>query len=186
MTEIKLFYTVCATMFMYGLGSYMQLGSFVLPLPFFEMGILLICIYFGIKVWSLQKRLAILFLAYGIAQFLAIDYNYSYFLSDQNLELISKGILTDLFKILTQLLLLPIIFLQNKQVKFLSSNISLGIFFAFILFSLIVPFPIYSAILISYLIIQILKKNELFANSLSFWIYIPLFILARELSLYFL
>lgn len=186
MSELKLFYTVCATLLMYGLGSYMQLGSFVLPLPFFEIGLFLICIYFAITVWVQNKTLSLLLIVYGIAQLLSLEYNYSFFLSDQNLEWLSDSILTDLFKIFAHLLLLPVLYFQNKKGNFLSNSLSFWITSVIILVCLFLPSPLWLLIPILYLIITIQKNGSIFTNSLSFWLYIPLFILARELSLYFL
>jgi len=186
MSEQKLFYTVCATLMIYGLGSLMQLGSFVLPLPFFEIGLFIICIYFTVSLWENKKILSTFFILYGITQFLALEYNYSFFLSDEKLEFLSNSIVTDIFKILAHIVLLPILFIQNNWLKIIENRF-VFLFTSLIIFiCLFLPSPIWLVIPSLFLITMTCTKRDIFQNSLSFWLYIPLFIGARELSMYFL
>lgn len=186
MTEQKLFYTVCATLLVYGLGSLLQLGSFVLPLPFFESGLLLICIFLANNVWHNNKTLACLFIIYGLFQFFGLEYNYSFILSDEKLENLSQSLITDIFKIVSHLLLIPILLLQNRQKVRISSTKEMIVYILMILISLFLPSALWLLIPVSLIVINLIKKEILFLFSGSFWLYIPLFILARELSLYFL
>jgi hypothetical protein len=186
MSESKLFYIVCSTLFIYGLSSLLQLGSFVLPLPFFETALLIICLFLATKVWRTSKGLVILLILFGIFQFMALDYNYALFLSDQQLEKLSNSIVTDICKIIAHLLLVPILLLQNRRWTFISNRFELILYSAILLISLFLPSSLW-LLLPSILISRIqVKKDALFQNSASFWLYLPLFILARELSLYFL
>jgi hypothetical protein len=186
MNEQKLFYTVCATLIIYGLGSLLQLGSFILPLPFFEIGLFIICIYFTVSVWESKKLLSFLFLLYGLAQFLALEYNYSFFLSDEKLELLTKSGTTDLFKILAHIVLLPILFIQNNWMTIITNRFILFFISLIIFICLFLPSTIWLVTPYLFLIVIICTKRNIFMNSLSFWLYLPLFIGARELSLYFL
>lgn len=186
MGEKKLYTIVLSTLFVYGLSSLLQLGSFVMPLPFFESAWILICIFLSTKIWSSNKTLSILYISFGVFQFLGFDYNYNFFLSDEKLEYLSNSICTDVFKILSHLLLIPILHFQKKQNIF-SANTRAFLFLATsILICLFLPSPIWILIPVAIILQKLIKTNNLFQFSTSFWLYFPLFILARELSLYFL
>jgi|TARA_R110000737_G_scaffold349591_2_gene386184 hypothetical protein len=186
MTEQKLFYTVFATLLVYGLGSLFQLGSFVLPLPFFETGFLLICTFLAFQVWKENKTLSGVFILYGLFQFLGLEYNYSFFLSDEKLENLSQSLVTDIFKILAHLLLIPILYLQNRKQTIEINRTEFTLSVVLIAIILFLSSPLWLIIPATLIIRNLVKTNKLFQNSGSFWLYIPLFILARELSLYFL
>ncbi|MFA7274556.1 MAG: hypothetical protein WC044_11835 [Crocinitomicaceae bacterium] len=186
MTEQKLFYTVFATLLVYGLGSFFQLGTFVLPLPFFELGLLLISFFLGFSNGSKNKTLSLFLIAFGILQFFAINYNYSFFLNDQNLEILAQSPITDLFSIAARITLLGILFLQNRTKIVFTHPIHLLLFSLVLLSTLFIPEPAFILLPLLYLCILLVIKGKQFDHSWSLWLYLLLFIGSRELSFTFL
>jgi hypothetical protein len=186
MSEQKLFYTVCATLLMYGLGSYMQLGSFILPLPFFETGMLMISIFLAFKMRKENLKLFVVILLFGLFQFLSLEYNYSFFLPDQSLTQLSNSPITDIFKVISHLILLGILFFQNQVCSVISNRNVFAIISFLLLITIFIPGNIWFIIPVFFINVMTIQKDVLFQKSYSFWLYLPLFAIARELSLYFL
>jgi hypothetical protein len=186
MTETKLFYIVISTLFIYGLSSFLQLGSFVLPLPFFEIGLLVISVFLARKVWFASRLLSFSLVLFGIFQFLAFDYNYTFFLSDEQMEKLSNSAASDVFKLLAHLSLVPILVLQNKSWNFIPTGFALGLLSVLLVTCLFLPSPMWLLIPVFVLVALQAKINAVFQNSGSFWLYISLFVSARELTLYLL
>lgn len=186
MTEHKLFYTVFATLLVYGLSSLFQLGTFILPLPFFELALLLISFFLGFSNWSKNKMLSLLLFAFGILQFLSIHYNYSFFLNDQDLERLTQSPITDLFSIAAQITLLGILWVQNRVKTVFTHSIPLFLFSAVLFSTLFIPEPAFILLPLLYLSILLVIKGKSFDSSWSLWLYLLLFIGSRELSFAFL
>jgi hypothetical protein len=186
MSEQKLFYTVFATLLVYGLGSLFQLGAFILPIPFFELSLLLISLFLGFSIGSKNITLCILLPVFGIFQFLAINYNYSFVLNDQKLEKLTLSPITDLFSIGAQLTLVGILFLQNRTETVFTHPIHLLLFSVALFSSLFIPAAAFLLLPLLYLCILLVIKGKQFEHSWSLWLYLLLFIGSRELSFFFL
>ena len=186
MSEQKLFSIVFATLLIYGLSSLFQLGTFILPLPFFELGLLFISFFLGITCWSRNKSLSLLLPTFGILQFLAINYNYSFFLNDQNLEKLSQSPITDLFNIASQIALISVLFFQNRMDNVLSHPIHLLLFSVVQFSSLFIPATALVLVPLLYICILLVIKGKQFNNSWSLWLFLLLFIGSRELTFAFL
>ena len=97
MSESRLVRAVVMTMITYGCVSFFQWGKFLVPLPAFELVILAFCLYFAILSWKNSKIITILFITYGLTQFFGRSYNYEFFLANDQLQVLAKTPLIDLF-----------------------------------------------------------------------------------------
>lgn len=184
MTEKKLFNAVFLTLVMYGLISYFQLRSFVVPLPAFELVVFGVSIYLAFLSWKRDIWVSLLFLFFGLTQFLGRAYNFSFFLSDENLQFLSETIWVDLFFALSALGMGLLFMRQN----FLQKN-KLGLPVALSLLLIISALSPYSwASLIPLTIIYGLFQfnKNLYEKQHSIWAYLVMFSICRELTLGFL
>jgi hypothetical protein len=184
MTEKKLFQVVFLTLGMYGLISYFQLNSFVLPLPAFEIVVLGICFFLSFLSSKQDKLTSLLFVFFGITQFLAREYNFSFFLSDENLQVLNRTIWVDVFYILSALGLALLyirqeISLKNKLIWAIVLGISLVI-------TILSPFSWTVLIPLGFIVGRHQLTKKLFENQHSIWAYLLLFGICRELTLSFL
>ena len=180
MGERKLFQSVFLTLIAYGFVSFFQSGVFLVPLPAFEIVILGIAIYFGVKHFRTNTPASILFVLFGIFQFFGRIYNYNFFLSDDSMYELSQTFLADGIYLFSGILLGLLYFLQHKTSfdivlkTLISSSLVAGIALPY-QWIIILPLTIIVALH--------MKKDSLFENQHSFWLYLLVFVVSRELTL---
>lgn len=181
MSEVKLFKSILLTLLAYGCISLFQVGTFLLPLPAFELVVLGISIYFGIAIWSHEKWFSFLFFAFGITQFLSRDYNYSFFLSDESMALLSQTIVIDLIYITSGILLGLLAFFHLRKIK--AHALLLYTTPIFLVSSNLHPNEWLFLVPLFVLCLVFASRKSLFSDQHSFWLYLPLFTICKALSL---
>lgn len=184
MTEERLSRTVILTLITYGAVSFLQWKKFVLPLPAFEIVILALCLYFAFRNWKLDKIASLLFLLFGIGQFLSREFNFVFFLSDQSITSLSHTIATDVFHLLAMVFLIALWFRQRGLEK---RKLPATLVIAFLLAgSVLVPQTYW--IIVPFLLANLLfiKNKNLFQKGHSLWFYLLIFAVSRELTLWLL
>ena len=182
MSEEKKLYAVLAFLLIYGLSSVFSIGSFVLPLPLFEIALALIALSFLPDLWRKRKLEAGLLALFALSHVFSRTYNYQFFIGDEGLATIDKGIIPDSLLILSYLSLMALSYLKlrTEKIKPLAIFICLGFF----VFGVIMNFELLLLPLFIYLVAHYSKTKTLFIESNSFWIYPGLFILLRIGSLF--
>ncbi|MDC1186531.1 hypothetical protein N8079_01755 [Crocinitomicaceae bacterium] len=183
MGERKLFQSVFLTLIAYGFVSFFQSGVFLVPLPAFEIVILGIALYFGVKHLRMNKFASILFVLFGIFQFFGRIYNYNFFLSDDSMYELSQTFWVDGFYLFSGVLLGFLFFFQHKT----SFGIVLKTLISLTLVvGLALPYQWVSILPLALIFVLYFKKDILFKNQHSFWLYLLAFAVSRELTLYLL
>ncbi len=181
MAEKKLFQLVLVSLLAYGFVSFFQFGVFLVPLPIFEMVILGVSVYFGMLNFSTNKTLTFLFVFYGLLQFLGREYNYAFFLSDENLLALSSSVFVDFILLINSIIVFFLFVVQNRKDfeprwLLLTTAVSLSL-------SLLLPYQWFIVFpLIAATVWFVLHKN-LFEKQHSFWLILLVFCLSRELTL---
>ena len=180
MDERKLFQSVFLTLIAYGLVSYFQSRIFLVPLPAFEIVILGIALYFGVKHFRKSKFTAILFILFGIFQFVGRIYNFNFFLSDESMYTLSQTLIVDGMFLFSGVLLGLLFFFQNKNTHGLVVNVLVSIA---LLVGIALPFQWVIILPLMTIVVLYIKKDVLFENQHSFWLYLMVFAVSRELTL---
>ncbi len=184
MSEKKLVQLLFVTLLAYGMVSFIQHGIFLVPLPIFELVIMGFAFYFGYLNYRSNKTQCALFLMYGLLQFLSREYNYAFFLSDEQLYELSYTALPDLILLLSAICVIPLFVIQNKicfprswMAYILAIGLGLSLTLA-LSYLVLIPLAIIS--------LYFLQKNILFENQRSFWLILLILSLSRELTLFLL
>jgi hypothetical protein len=177
MSEVRKLYAVLALLLVYGLSSVFTIGSFVLPLPLFEIFLLVLILSFVPNLWKTRKLETVLFTLYGLLTVFSRTYNYQFILGDQNLELLDKSIVPDLALLLSHLALLSLAVFFFKREK------PAPLYFTLACFSYIIAaifnFDLLLLPLFLFVIVYYQKADKLFSQANSFWLYPSLFLLLR-------
>lgn len=184
MSEIKLLRIVFLTLVMYGFISFLQWGTFLVPLPAFEMVILGICLFFAVRESKSDKRLFVLFLLAGVAQFLGREYNFAFILSDEQMYPFIETMWLDLIYILSALTFGIIFILQSLKEKW-NRVLIIGLV-TLLIASYLIPYTWMVALPLSIICLVHLQKNSLLIKHHSIWAYLLLFVASRELTLHLL
>lgn len=174
MTEGKRLSIVVAFLFLYGLGNFLTVGAFIVPLPFLEILFLILSVSFAIDRWKFHHFESILMLFCAGCLTFSKTYNYQFFLSDQMLMRLDQGIFTDLmyigFSIAMVLLFLFTLFIQDEHKKWLPLSLT-GLFVLGVVLNIdVLHWPMYG-----YAIWTLSRQKEMFVRGNSFWIYPLLF-----------
>jgi phosphoglycerol transferase MdoB-like AlkP superfamily enzyme len=183
MSEARLFRSVVLTLITYGSISFLQWGKFLVPLPAFELVILGLSLYFSYLSWKSDKIEGLLFLLFGLTQFLGRSYNYEFFLSDTQLRQLSDLAFIDIF-LITSIFLLAFLFLRQRtrESKSLVASLLLS---SFIIVCGLIPDEHQLLNLLPLMLISavFIYEKKVFVEQLSIWLFLLVFAACRTLTL---
>lgn len=183
MTEQRRFYSVFALLLVYGLSEYLRSRQFILPLPFFELLLLIYTLLSAKDAYLDRKVKPLLQVGGAVFLFFSRTYNYSFFRTDEQIDLLSQTVLFDVSYLLFALclLMLSISTLERKTPTLILVTLSI--------LTMVLGFATNTSYLLAlsfgFQVIEKMRKQELFAHANSFWALLLLLELARSLQLDF-